>query len=64
MRDFEPISLLTFAPMLIVAKNEMPAKEGVGRHGQDPLTRVARRSDHRRDRRAGHVHFVLNVRKA
>jgi len=27
IRDFEPISLLTFAPMLIVAKNEMPAKD-------------------------------------
>jgi tripartite-type tricarboxylate transporter receptor subunit TctC len=27
MRDFEPISLLTFAPMLIVAKNGMPAKD-------------------------------------
>ena len=26
VRDFEPVSLLTFAPMLIVAKNEMPAK--------------------------------------
>jgi tripartite-type tricarboxylate transporter receptor subunit TctC len=27
MRDFEPISLLTFAPMLIVAKKEMPARD-------------------------------------
>jgi tripartite-type tricarboxylate transporter receptor subunit TctC len=27
LSDFEPISLLTFAPMLIVAKNGMPAKD-------------------------------------
>jgi tripartite-type tricarboxylate transporter receptor subunit TctC len=27
VRDFEPISLLTFAPMLIVAKNAIPAKD-------------------------------------
>jgi tripartite-type tricarboxylate transporter receptor subunit TctC len=27
LRDFEPVSLLTFAPMLIVAKTEMPAKD-------------------------------------
>jgi tripartite-type tricarboxylate transporter receptor subunit TctC len=27
LSDFEPISLLTFAPMLIVGKNEMPAKD-------------------------------------
>ncbi|MFL6832987.1 MAG: Bug family tripartite tricarboxylate transporter substrate binding protein, partial [Xanthobacteraceae bacterium] len=27
LRDFEPISLLTFAPMLIVGKNALPAKD-------------------------------------
>jgi tripartite-type tricarboxylate transporter receptor subunit TctC len=27
LRDFEPISLLTFAPMLIVGKNQLPAKD-------------------------------------
>src|SRR5215470_8747406 len=27
LADFEPVSLLTFAPMLIVGKNELPAKD-------------------------------------
>ncbi len=27
LKDFEPISLLTFAPMMIVGKNELPAKD-------------------------------------
>ena len=28
LRDFEPVSLLTFAPMLIVGKNALPVKDG------------------------------------
>src|SRR5262249_58430600 len=27
LKDFEPISLLTFAPMLIVARNNLPTKD-------------------------------------
>jgi tripartite-type tricarboxylate transporter receptor subunit TctC len=27
LKDFEPVSLLTFAPMLIVGKNDLPAKD-------------------------------------